>query len=482
MALVEHVIPSSEEDLVVTGPVGTADEVETGDYAALNVGLPAEVARLKAAGRLREAVAACDELLAHGMRPGGMQPELAQVLRVERHRMGRLAAEYPVTRAEALARIRAEVPGFTEEQLDELVENRRIDWRYIDGEQRFVSNFLGSVRIYAGEVPGLAPAEQRDLELRRAMLAEMRERGGAARRITVRARIEVPGALPGETVRAWLPVPARCPQQSDIEILSSTPGALVAPEDAPARTASWASKELRSFEVTYRYVVRAPYVDTTAPARGRVVGASYDPVEADLEELEPHIVFTPYLRRLAARIVAGVDEPIERARAIYDYITANVDYRFQPAYAQLDCIPDNCAKSLRADCGVFALTFITLCRIVGIPARWQSGLAVSEDHIGCHDWAMFYTPEHGWLWADCSFGSASRREGDEARRLHYFGNLDPWRMVANSAFMAEFDPPFDGVRWDPFDNQAGEATVGGRGCNCDEMRRSMELLAMEDVR
>ena len=62
-----------------------------------------------------------------------------------------------------------------------------------------------------------------------------------------------------------------------------------------------------------------------------------------------------------------------------------MDYRYQPAYLQLDCIGDQCAKTLRGDCGVFALLFITLCRIAGIPARWQSGLSVRPDGAGPHD-------------------------------------------------------------------------------------------------
>ena len=48
------------------------------------------------------------------------------------------------------------------------------------------------------------------------------------------------------------------------------------------------------------------------------------------------------------------------------------------------------ARNRRGDCGIMALTFITLCRLVGIPARWQSGLSVSPTGVGCHDWAMFY--------------------------------------------------------------------------------------------
>ena len=88
-------------------------------------------------------------------------------------------------------------------------------------------------------------------------------------------------------------------------------------------------------------------------------------------------------------------------------------------------IAELCARQLRGDCGVMAVLFITLCRIAGIPAQWQSGLSVKPGYAGCHDWAMFYIAPYGWLWADPSFGSGARRAGDQARRDHYFGNLDP---------------------------------------------------------
>ncbi len=128
-----------------------------------------------------------------------------------------------------------------------------------------------------------------------------------------------------------------------------------------------------------------------------------------------------------------------------------------------------------------ALTFITMCRIAGVPARWQSGLYVAPDSVGSHDWAEFYTPQTGWLNADVSFGSSARRMGEEWRRRHYFGNLDPWRMVANNRFQAEFEPSFDGMREDPYDNQMGEASVDGRGCRQREMLRTVELIEMLEV-
>ena len=91
-----------------------------------------------------------------------------------------------------------------------------------------------------------------------------------------------------------------------------------------------------------------------------------------------------------------------------------------------------CAINLKGDCGVQALLFITLCRMSGIPARWQSGLYATKYYTGCHDWAQFYVAPYGWVFADSSFGGSAWREGDKERWNYYFGNLDIFRMPANS--------------------------------------------------
>ena len=470
--MIKTVSPESDV-LRREGPVGSFDEVENGDYRYLDIGLPQEIERLKEHGSIDAARRACTHMLEMGP-----EPELAACLRAERHRMGRLARQYCVSKARAMELIRSEWPDFTGEQLDALIERKRIDYRYIDGEVRLLANFLDSLRVYPAEVPGLLPDESSDTAARDAMLRDMRKANGASRRITVRAKISVPGKRSGETIRAWLPIPARAPQQSEIEVTSMTEGGVVAREGASARTVFWESASRDSFEVVYRYRIDAPYVDASMPAPRHHVVEAPDPCGDDLSEIRPHLRFTPYLRALTESVVRGAERPIDRARKIYDYLTRHVDYRYQPDYAQLDSIADNCVKSLRGDCGVMALAFVAMCRIAGIPARWQSGLYVAPDYIGPHDWAMFYTEEYGWLWADVSFGSSARRSGDEERRLHHFGNLDPWRMVSNSEFQAEFEPASDGVRWDPFDNQMGEATVDGRGCDEVEMLREVELIEM----
>ena len=89
---------------------------------------------------------------------------------------------------------------------------------------------------------------------------------------------------------------------------------------------------------------------------------------------------------------------------------------------------------------------------------------------------MFYVAPKGWLYADCSFGASLARRGDETLRQHYFGNLDPDRMVANSVFAAPFTPPMLGFRADPCDNQTGEVEADGVGLYGDETVSSKELV------
>lgn len=119
-----------------------------------------------------------------------------------------------------------------------------------------------------------------------------------------------------------------------------------------------------------------------------------------LEEQAPHIVFTPYLKELRDELAADETNPIILARRFYDFVTTKVMYSFMREYFTIECIPEYCAINLKGDCGVQALLFITLCRMSGISARWQSGLYVTKYYTGCHDWAQFYVAPYGWVFAD----------------------------------------------------------------------------------
>jgi len=127
------------------------------------------------------------------------------------------------------------------------------------------------------------------------------------------------------------------------------------------------------------------------------------------------------------------------------------------------------------------LLFLTLCRCAGIPAQWQSGLTAEPDFIGGHDWVRFYVEPYGWIFADVSYATGAVRLGKEKRRQFYFGNLDAYRMVSNSAFAHNFTIPKEQWRADPYDNQLGEIETTDRGFSFDEYLRSKEILSCEEI-
>ena len=314
-------------------------------------------------------------------------------------------------------------------------------------------------------------------ELKRC-IRKMKGEGGAGRRICVQASLRIKDELfvPGMKIRAHLPVPAECPEQTEITFEELTPGGKLAPGDALQRTVFWEEEmqENHAFTVRYSYVRRAAYQDTE-----QMKGEGPQP-DFYTQEEAPHILFTPYIRELAARLTERETDPLEKARRFYDFITLHMTYTYMPSYFSLENIAENCARSFTGDCGVFALLFLTLCRCAGIPARWQSGLTAEPDFCGAHDWVRFYVAPYGWLYADTSYGIAAVRAGDEERRKFYFGNIDPFRMTANQAFQAPFTVEKQHWRADPYDNQVGEMETEERGLRYTIIRLLIKVEETEN--
>ena len=71
--------------------------------------------------------------------------------------------------------------------------------------------------------------------------------------------------------------------------------------------------------------------------------------------------------------------------------------------------------------------------------------------------------------------------GSEERHRFYFGNLDPYRMVANRAFQAPFTIEKQKWRADPYDNQVGEMETEDRGLRYCEFLRTKQVLECEEI-
>ena len=129
-------------------------------FRGLNVGLPDDVERLKAAGYYQEAIERIDAYLAedwtvtqNSPRSQGAEPveeELPQnptphgvealrdAMLAQREMMRRIPAEYCYTEDEAVARMQGLVRDFTREEFRLLVKEGRVDWRFVEGEKHYL--------------------------------------------------------------------------------------------------------------------------------------------------------------------------------------------------------------------------------------------------------------------------------------------------------------------------------------------------------
>lgn len=439
-------------------------------FCDLNIGLPADIRRRKLRGDFAGALRLIDQRLA-----GELPDALRRCLTVQGEMIRRLPEDFYITRPQALAMAQERLTGFTESEFDALVDAGQIRWIYVDGEPRYFYRFLDSI---CKSLPAVAAREKnppaRSSDRLDRCMARMQQTGSHGMRVRIRASLRLKDECftPGMFLRAHLPIPLESWEQQDVTIEKISPaGGIVAPADACQRTVCWEETpaDNHAFTVEYSYVRTARYGAVPGPVRPE-----------DTAEQAPHIVFSPYIRALAEQLAGDVTEPLEKARRFYDYITLRMKYTYMPEYFVLEDIAAECARSMTGDCGVFALLFITLCRCAGIPARWESGLAVEPDSAGPHDWARFYDPAQGWLYADPSYGVGAARVGNEARRQFYFGTMDPYRMAANRMFQAPFTPEKAHWRADPYDNQTGELETADRALLYREFDRDRQVLAWEE--
>ncbi|MGN0478175.1 MAG: transglutaminase-like domain-containing protein [Hominenteromicrobium sp.] len=451
------------------------------DIKTMAISLPEDVTKAKWCGDFDRALRLIDRYLASEKTPNCLKTRL----KLERAVIQRLPLDYCYTQEQAVARVQADIPDFTSEELDALRDSGKIDWIYIKGEtvysRRFYETLLSVYPDIAQRAGKPAKEEGEERKLLYQNIEDMKRDGEASWSVHMRASLKISDDAfrPGEALLVHLPVPKNAMNMRDIEIIgASHPVLKLADADAPSRTIALSGKFEKNepFWVEYKYISTVRYTALDSAA------VCAEQPDFDTGELYPHIRFTPFIRALCAELSAGETNPLIRARSFYDYCTKVGTYSFMREYFALpDSIPDYYGTGLKGDCGVQALLFITLCRCAGIPAKWQSGLFVTPQSQGCHDWAQFYIAPYGWLFADPSFGGSAYRAGSEVRHDFYFGNLDPFRMVANSELQAEFDPPKSQLRIDPFDNQRGEAEYADYGVIWTQTDAEWELIEMKKL-
>ena len=158
-----------------------------------------------------------------------------------------------------------------------------------------------------------------------------------------------------------------------------------------------------------------------------------------LGERPPHIVFTDDLRKFSREVVGDEKQSVShRAETVRSPSIAFPG----PARANTRRsrnISDYALHAGHADCGQQTLLLMTLLRLNGIPARWQSGMIFSDgDYDNLHDWGWLYLAPYGWVPMDVTFGTLDA--GDPQLDLFYLGGLDAYRIAFNDDYSQPFAP------------------------------------------
>lgn len=455
------------------------------DLKYLTVPLPEDILREKWSGRFENARTIIKKRLEDDLLPHGLKCRLA----LELNNMEIMEKSYTITGEEALRQIRQKIPAFTERELETLRVEGKVDCMYIEGELRYQDSFCATLfKVYPEMWRRAVKGDESDYSVLEDLVADLRDGQETACHIHIRQTLSIaPEAVrEGKMLRVHIPMPCEGEHVKNLKIIRIAPEPTKLPvssEKQPTVYFESAVKAGQKYSVEYEFDNVRRYVNLSKADLDEIEKEKIpsDVLKYTMEEL-PHMVFTPYLVDLAREIGGGEKNPLLLARRFYDYITTKTDYRFVRDYASIDNLSEYCAVNSKGDCGVQALLFITLCRICGIPAKWESGLDAKPNDVGEHDWAMFYIPSIGWLHADLSYGGSSYIRGAYKRWNYFFGNADPYRIPINSEFQRQFEPAKRYMRADPYDNQCGEAEYDDCGLKAADIVYEYEEIDIHRIK
>ncbi len=396
----------------------------------------------------------------------------------ELDRLNRIRLDYTFTREKLFDALKQSVRGLTMTEFEQWVNEGRFDSRTIDGRQYFMNSSVSNLYFRYPELNPRRIGGPDYTTLDNAILASCRAIRQAARQqgtpyvlpkrfnMTMTVTADADAAPAGQTIRAWLPIPRAYPYQKDFELIKSTPPVKeIAPADSSIRSAYFeaAAQAGRPTVFTLNYLYTRYGVSFTIDPRRVTPFDGKDPAIARFTREEPNVVFTPQMRALSKEIGGGERNPALLARKFYDWIGAHVHYSFAIEYSTIRNVGDYCRSHGYGDCGQEAMFFITLCRLNGIPARWQSGWHTFPGIMDIHDWSEIYLAPYGWVPVDpymCVMATQyapvlSPQERDEVRDF-YFGGLDQYRMAANDDHSQLLSPRKNSFRSDNVDFQRAE--------------------------
>jgi hypothetical protein len=433
----------------------------------------AEITQLVGAGHWQQAQREITEELAQP----GLSFQARQDLLFQSDRMTRMRLDFDKTRPQVFEEARAIVPAITDRQFADWEGAGAVEFMDVDGTRWYFHKAAANLFRINPEAKALkaklhpeAASESlyRLADIRNAIANydKTGERFNSPRTWRVTYSLSVkPGVVPaGEIIRAWLPFPHAGNRQSNIRLVSAEPPRFLLPDTNAALAAVYLEKPAAAsgpteFKIVFEYTSDAFY-QPIDPARVQPADANDPALAPFLGEQPPQIVFSDEIKNLSREIVGNETNSYLKARKIFAWVCQHIPWTTAREYSTIECLPQYALACRHGDCGIKTMTFMTLCRLNGIPARWESGW--TPDPVkDMHDWCEIYLAPYGWKPADVTYGLADS-DGDR-EQWFYLGGIDAGRLVVNTDYAQPLYPAKMFFRSEIVDFQRGE--VEWRGGN-----------------
>jgi transglutaminase-like putative cysteine protease len=441
------------------------------------------------AGQFTDAKKAINEVLRQS---NDLSESDRKELQFEFERMDRIEKDFNQSDSAVLSYIRKFIPDVRSEDLEQWEVEKSLEYIMIDGEKRYFENAARNLFRLDSECRKIWQEAHKISQISKSFdldghIAKVIQEGLVNDqkyfypvRIRFRYSIEVDeNAVPaGETIRCWIPFPREIPQrQETIKLINSDPEKyIIAPNDSFLQRTIYFEKpsqgsQKTTFSVEYEYTAYAVYLPIDSNKVVPVI--STEELTPFLKEEPPHIVFTPELRALSDKIVGEEKNPFLIAKRLYAWIDLNIPWASAREYSTIRNISQYCYANMHGDCGIKAMLYITLLRLKGIPARWQSGWRFKPPSQSMHDWGMVYFEPYGWLPMDVDYGL--RKSDDDRLKWFYLGGMDSYRLIFNDAYSQEFYPQKNHFRSETIDSQRGELEWKGGNLYFDQWSWNMKF-------
>ncbi len=391
-------------------------------------------------------------------------------------RMNRIKKDFTKTADDILDYVRKYYPNVTKDDLSKWEADGSLEYKIIDGKKwyfnRAASNLFRinkEAKAKKIEVDGVQ-VDKLDNFLESYLPEIMKGRknstffAGKRIRLNYTLVVDADAVPPGEVIRCWLPFPREKGQrQKDIKLVSiNNSHYIISPDEYAHRTIYSEKIAQKGKQTEFKLSVEFTGVNEWHELNSSNVkpykkdSALYKEFTA---ERPPHIVFTDRVKELSKKIVGDETNPVLVAKKIYKWINDNIPWAGAREYSTIQNISDYALKNMHGDCGIKTLTFITLARYNGIPARWESGLMLHPGNWNLHDWGEAYFEGIGWVPIDQSFGLVN--SDDENVHWFFFGGNDAYHFIVNSDYGQPLYPEKIYPRSETIDFQRGEVEWKG---------------------